>query len=136
MAFPFQPGDVKSRLDITAAPQYTGSSGLRPVPPSSAAFIPSKRNSPLALLSYINDALAPRTPLLRVCTRPAVQQLLALDICSCWVNAGRVKSCQVQNNLQQQTTVSSSAELPGDFSASPTMRISLVAELGEFQSTS
>ena len=58
----------------------------RPVPPSSAAFIPSKRNSPLALLSYINDALAPGTPLLRVCTRPAVQQLLALAICSCWVN--------------------------------------------------
>ena len=75
MAFPFQPGDVIRRLDLTAAPQYTGSAKLRPAPPSSAAFIPSKRDSPLALLSYINDALAPRTPLLRVCTRPAVHQL-------------------------------------------------------------
>ena len=47
----------------------------------------------------------------------------------------KVVSIQLQNKLQQQTTVSSSAEWQGDFSASPTMKISLVTELGELHST-
>ena len=87
MASPFQPGVVSdSRQWIyntaehvtfrLALPNRWDAGRVGHQKERKQPSIPSKRNSPLALLSYINDALAPRTPLLRVCTRPAVHQPL------------------------------------------------------------